>query len=184
MLTNEPPPPWKGFLADFDSKLPGALDLHCLGGFVSTLLYGVPRATYDLDALPVLAPKIAVLVLELAGRGSPLSRKHKIYLDYVSLAEYPEDYDQRLTEMFPGCFANLRLFGMDPYDLALCKLGRNMERDRFDVLHLALTVPFDLNLLRERYEREVRPNLLNSRTHDWNFSGWIEMIEEERTRRS
>lgn len=32
---------------------------------------------------------------------------------------------------------------LDPYDLARSKLERNIQRDRYDVRHLARTVPFD-----------------------------------------
>ena len=45
---------------------------------------------------------------------------------------------------------------LDPYDLALSKPERNIQRDRDDVKHLAQMVPFDLRVLRERYEKELR----------------------------
>ena len=45
----------------------------------------------------------------------------------------------------------------DPHDLALTKLERNIERDRSDVRYLARTIPFDLEILRERYTTELRP---------------------------
>ena len=35
--------------------------------------------------------------------------------------------------MFPGTFKHLRLFACDPYDVALSKLERNIQRDRDDV---------------------------------------------------
>jgi hypothetical protein len=41
---------------------------------------------------------------------------------------------------------------LDPYDLALTKLERNIERDRSDVRYLARAIPFDLELLRVRYK--------------------------------
>jgi hypothetical protein len=47
--------------------------------------------------------------------------------------------------MFPGAFQNLRLMALDPYDLALTKLERNIERDRSDVRYLARAIPFDLD---------------------------------------
>jgi hypothetical protein len=61
--------------------------------------------------------------------------------------------------MFPGAFQNLRLMALDPYDLALTKLERNIERDRSDVRYLARAIPFDLELLRDRYQQELRPYL-------------------------
>jgi hypothetical protein len=58
--------------------------------------------------------------------------------------------------MFPGTFEHLHLMALDPYDLALSKLERNIQRDRDDVRHLARTVPFDLDALQERYQTELR----------------------------
>src|SRR5437867_521191 len=78
-------------------------------------------------------------MLELSMQGGPLHKKYKIYLDHVGVAHVPEDYEERLTEIFPKVFKHLRLFALDPYDLALSKLERNVQRDRDDVMHLART---------------------------------------------
>jgi hypothetical protein len=56
-------------------------------------------------------------------------------------------YRQRHSS-FPGAFRNLRLFALDPYDLALAKLRRNSQRDREDVLYLSNAVPLDIGTLR------------------------------------
>jgi hypothetical protein len=70
---------------------------------------------------------------------------------------------------------------LDPYDLALTKLQRNIERDRDDVRFLARSVPLHLDLLRERYQNELRPFLTgNPESHDLTLGLWIEMIEEDR----
>ena len=111
--------------------------------------------------------------------GSKLHRKYGIYLDFVTIAAVPEDYDQRLAEILPGTLKRLRLFALDPYDLALAKLERNIQRDRDDVKYLARTVPFDLNVLRERYEKELRPNLGNPEREDLTLRLWVEALEEE-----
>src|SRR5262249_6015902 len=83
--------------------------------------------------------------------------------------------------MFPGAFQHLRLFACDPYDLALAKLERNIQRDRDDVRYLARTIPFDLQTLKERYERELRPILGNPDREDLTLRLWLEAIEAERT---
>lgn len=105
-----------------------------------------------------------------------------MYIDAGSrVATLPENYAERLTEIFPGTFANLKLLVPDRYDLALSKLERNIDRDREDVQLLARTPGFDLNVLRERYTSEVRPFIpgLVSR-HDLTLNLWVEMIEEIR----
>ncbi len=63
--------------------------------------------------------------------------------------------------MFPGSLKRLRLYALDPYDLALTKLERNTQRDRDDIKHLVRTIPFDLELLKGRYHTELRPYLGN-----------------------
>ncbi len=60
-----------------------------------------------------------------------------------------------------GTFQHLRLLAFDPYDLALSKLERNIQRDRDDVLHLARTVPLELKVLKDRYQKELRWQLGN-----------------------
>lgn len=112
----------------------------------------------------------------MAGQGSELHRKHKVYLQLVGVATVPDDYEERLTEMFPGEFTHLHLMALDPYDLALSKLERNTERDRDDVKHLARTVPLDLDVLRKRYGKELRPYLGNPEREDLSLALWIESI--------
>ncbi len=81
----------------------------------------------------------------------------------------------RLTELIPGHFKNLRLFVPDPYDLVLSKLSRNMERDRQDVEFLARTKQLDPTVLRQRYEKELRPGLIGPATrHDATLEFWLE----------
>ncbi len=126
--------------------------------------------------------RLAALV-EFGGRGSTLHQNHGVYLDCVTVAQVPDSYDGRLTEMFPGAFTHLRLFALDPYDLALSKLERNQQVDRDDVKHLAQTVPLDLTVLQDRYDKELRPYLGVPTREDQTLSLWIEAIEEERSKK-
>jgi hypothetical protein len=48
-------------------------------------------------------------MLELGVQGGRLHKKYKIYLDPVGVAHAPEDYEERLTEIFPKTFQHLRL---------------------------------------------------------------------------
>jgi hypothetical protein len=73
---------------------------------------------------------------------------------------------------------------LDPYDLALTKLERNIERDRSDVRYLARTVPFDSEILRETYTTELRPYLGHPAREDLTLQFWIEDIEEDRASHS
>jgi Nucleotidyltransferase of unknown function (DUF6036) len=172
--------PWRSFLRELDGLLTTDVCLHCLGGFVVTACYGLPRVTADLDVLIVLPSDTQTHVAKLAGRGSDVHRKHGVYLDVVTVATCPDDYEARLTEVFPGECQHLRLLALDPYDLALAKLERNLQRDRDDVMYLADIVPFDLKVLRERYRNEMRLYLGRPEREDLTLDLWIEMIEERR----
>ena len=172
--------PWNSFLRELDEKAMEETRLDCMGGFVVTQLYGFSRETADLDVL-VIAPKDQLKpLLEFARQGGELHKRHKVYLDFVGVAKVPEDYEGRLTEMFPKAYKHLRLCALDPYDLALSKLKRNIQRDRDDVKHLARSVPLDLDVLKLRYEKELRWQLGNPQREDLTLKLWMEMIEEDR----
>jgi hypothetical protein len=178
------PEPWASFLSEIDAGAREQVELHCLGGFVVTVLYGLARPTADVDVLVITPRGESERLINLAGKGSALHSKYGLYLDLVTVTTVPDDYDQRLTEMFPGAFRHLRLFAFDPYDVALSKLERNIQRDRDDVKHLARTVPLNLDILRERYEKELRPYLALPEREDLTLQLWIETITEDSKRTS
>jgi len=154
--------------------------LDCIGGFVVTMLYGLGRPTADVDVLEIAPLSAERIFGQVAMQGGELHKKYGVYLDRVTVVQAPYEYESRLVEMFPGVFQHLRLMALDPYDLALTKLERNIERDRGDIQHLARTIPFDLTILRERYLTEHRPYLGNPDREDLTLKFWIEAIEEER----
>ena len=119
MPSDKIPEPWQSFLKDLEKIVTEEVHLHCLGGFVVTQIYGLHRATVDLDVLLIAPSDQRTLLLEQAGKGAEFHKKHKVYLDFVAVASVPYDYDDRLTAMFPGRFPRLRLFALDPYDLVL-----------------------------------------------------------------
>ena len=173
------PEPWLSFLRELDAVVHEEVRLDCMGGFVISMVYGFSRPTADLDVLEIAPGELGRAVLELGMRGGLLHKKYKVYLDHVGMAHVPEDYEDRLAEMFPGAFKHLRLLALDPYDLALSKLERNLQRDRDDVLHLARTVPLDLEVLKDRYQKELRWQLGKPEREDLTLQLWIETIEGE-----
>lgn len=167
-------PPWSEFLAAVDQRLDDSLELHCLGGFVLSALYGLPRPTGDLDYIAAL-PAHRINDLErIAGRGSALSLKHGLYFQYVTVAEVPEDYTDRLADLCPGRFLRLRLLALEVHDLVLAKLVRNSPVDLEDAAYLARSGRLDEGVLRRRYEKELRPNLANEKRHDLTLKIWLE----------
>ena len=147
------------------------------------VVYDFDRETSDVDILPVATNREINSALSLGLKGSKLHKKYKVYLEIVGMAPIPQDYEQRLTEIHPGTFKHLHLFALDPYDLALSKIERNSQRDRDDVKHLARVVPFDLQVLRQRFEVELKPDLGNPDREARTLQLWIELIEEDRSSR-
>jgi len=56
-MPREIPKPWDAFLKDLDRSLGEPVELHCLGGFVLTMLYGLKRPTADVDVLARSGPE-------------------------------------------------------------------------------------------------------------------------------
>ncbi|MFN7919487.1 MAG: DUF6036 family nucleotidyltransferase [Bryobacteraceae bacterium] len=95
------------------------------------------RATADIDVLTVAPHSTSSRLVELAGKESALRRRHGVYLDVVTVATAPEDYEARASPLYPDEWAKLCLFVLEPHDLALTKLEHNFELDRSDVEYLA-----------------------------------------------
>ena len=137
------PSPWREFLSELDQALAGMdldtpVELHCLGGFAVTMRYGLHRTTSDLDIVETVPSSSLSVLLGLAGKGTPLANRHGLHIDAGSrVATLPENYADRLEDLFPGSLQHLRLRILDAYDLALSKLERNIGRDREDVLSIA-----------------------------------------------
>jgi hypothetical protein len=181
MPTKTIPEPWRSFLFAIDEAVAETVALHCLGGFVMTVAYDLVRPTSDVDVM-MIAPRSATdLLVDLAGEGSKLHARYGVYFQFVGITTVPDNYEERLLPLFPDTFRHLHLLAFDPYDLALSKIERNIQRDRDDVFYLARTVPLDMDVLRKRYETELRPYLGNPDREDLTLKLWIDAIEEERS---
>ena len=82
--------PWKSFFADIDSRLEDAVYLHCLGGFVLTTVYGLPRTTADVDVVAIASVSSSARLLGLAGKALS-STKDMVFTWTLSvLLRYPK----------------------------------------------------------------------------------------------
>ena len=149
------PPPWPRFLTEVDHSLSEVVELHCAGGFVLTVVHGIPRTTADLDYISAV-PRQAVEELErIAGRGSDLAKRHKVFLQAVGgVGDYPENYESRLTTLRLG-LKKLTLRILEPYDLLLSKLTRNSPKDMEDVRALVQKLNLEFDVLMERFRFEM-----------------------------
>jgi hypothetical protein len=78
MPANSISEPWKSFFTEIDNSLEEEMVLHCLGGFVMTMVYGLDRPTADVDILPVGSNAATESLMNLAGEGSALHKKYGI----------------------------------------------------------------------------------------------------------
>jgi hypothetical protein len=171
----EIPNPWRAFLEAIDREIPVEIALHCLGGFIAALYYDLPRPTNDLDYVEVVPHEAMELLPRIAGVDSALAKKHRVHVQHVGVASLPDSYAERLTEISPMSLRRLRLFALEPHDLALSKLTRNSPIDRNDVARLAKAVPLDAGVLRARYRAELRPIIIGDpERHDRTLDMWIE----------
>ena len=134
-------------LVALERELTQDTELHCMGGFVLAEYYGLVRATGDVDVLKSTGTDKATIA-RLAGRGSPLHKRHRVYIDIGT------------TSYLPSC--------------------RNIDRDREDVVALARGPGLDIDVLRQRYQEELRPKLGRPEREDLTLRLWIEIIEELR----
>jgi len=173
-------PPWKQFLEELDSLLNEQIELHCIGGFAVVAAYHLPRSTNDLDYYTLIPVDCGQDLEKLAGQGSELARKYKLHVHRAAVASLPMNYEERLREPFAGRFRNMRLCVLDPYDLVLSKLSRNVERDREDVKHVAKTEKLDPAILRDRYVNELRAALIGPpEWHDKTLEFWVEAYSQK-----
>jgi len=186
MLTNSLMPfdsfhePWMSFLRELDGQLASPTELHCLDGFVVAEYYGLMRATADIDILESRGTDLVTLA-RLAGRKSALHKRHGVYIDVVTIADVPDNYDERLITA-PASFDNLSLRVLERHDLVLAKIVRNSDGDRADVAAIAGGPGLDIDLLRARYVEELRPKLGRPEREDLTLTLWIEIIEETKQR--
>ncbi len=153
MLDTTPnlPSPWREFLTGLDELATEPVRLHCIGGFVVTYFYGMPRPTGDIDYYTTI-PRLDRYTV---GKRSPLWKKHGVCLHEAAHATMPVNYKARLTEILPNQFKNLRLFAPHPYDLILSKLESNKDKDRDDAAFLFQKEKLDTGILYDRYEKEL-----------------------------
>ncbi len=140
-------------MTEVDSLLPEPADLHCIGGFVVSQLYGFSRETADVDILTT-APFPSRCAVPRGG-GQKARR-------YVGVANYPDGYEARLIRAFP-VWENIRLWALEPHDLALTKIERGIERDIRDVMYLAQAGLIQRDTLVARFRDEMESYLVGPR---------------------
>ncbi|MGO4882232.1 MAG: DUF6036 family nucleotidyltransferase [Bryobacteraceae bacterium] len=181
MPNERPTEPWFAFLSDLNAQLSEGADLHRMGGFVVSQCYGFARETADLDILNVIPLQATSALEALAGKASALHRKHRVYLERIGIANFPDSYETRLFRVFP-LWNRLKLWALEAHDLALTKLERSNDRDLQDVMYLSRAGFLQRQTLIERYRSEMRPYLTGPTPtwHDTTLQMWVDACWPDR----
>jgi hypothetical protein len=119
---------WRTFLQEVDAHLPAPVELHCFGGFTLAVCYGLPRPTGDVEYITATPQAGAASVEALAGKESELAKKHRLHLQRVTIADVPQDYDQRLVRIFAQDLTTLRLLAFEVHDIVLSQSSLGTTR--------------------------------------------------------
>ena len=172
--------PWLSFLRDVDRTLSEPVEVYCLGGFVLSVLWGLPRPTGDVDFIEARPGTAGEKLMQIAGEGTELAEKYHLRFHRVTIAEYPDGYERRLIDITPKGLHRLRLKALEVHDVVLAKLSRNSPRDRADVEFLAKKGVLERRLLKERFEAELRPHVPNEAREALTLQLWLdEFLGEE-----
>lgn len=82
------PEPWLSFFSEIDADLDEETQLHCLGGFVVTVVYGRKREISDIVVLTLV--QHAPGLFDRTGIGSDMYKRFGLYLDPVGIATLPD----------------------------------------------------------------------------------------------
>ena len=137
------------FLNDLDGSLVGSaagerLTLYHVGRSSLVWRTGLSSTTEDVDVIqPGGSGRLLNEALLLFGKGTPKAIAHGLYLEQVpkGLPPVPGGFDKRAEEIEQP-WKVLRLFHLEPHDLAATKLKRFASRDREDIRAMC-----DANLL-------------------------------------
>jgi len=130
---------FEDFLDDLDDKwteMSGShLELKVLGSTALFLQTGYERGTKDSDIIKThqMSKELCDLLDELAGKGSPLHQKHRVYLDIVG-PNVPMLPREPIWQPYTGVrLRNFRVSVLDIADVLVSKLKRFHGDDQDDI---------------------------------------------------
>jgi len=115
-----------------------SLDLYHVGRSALVWQYDYPATTRDIDVLVQGEPTgMMAKALDMYGRGSVKAQEFGIYLEAVPTALPPMAGGfRKRAELYDHPWKIIRLFHLDPHDLAASKLKRFAVKDREDICEL------------------------------------------------
>ncbi len=141
----------ENFLRALDRALKGPATMLVIGGTAAVLRYGATRATQDIDTLSTVSQSLA-----LAASAARAKTGLDIPIQYVTIADTPEDYESRLERVLPQ-LKRLSVLVPERHDLVLMKAVRAYEHDIQVIREIHSHAPLDLEVLVDRFLNEMSP---------------------------
>jgi len=146
--------------------------LYIFGGAAVVIAYGSRRGTLDIDTY-VEDRAIKGKLLEWAGQGSELEKKHGFYLHNanteIMLIETPH-WKERSVEILSGKLKHIQAMALGKEDLILSKLSRYNDRDREDIQFITEKYNIDPDRLLAYYKSARLYFVGNLETLDTTFN--------------
>jgi hypothetical protein len=146
------------------------LVLRLLGSTALLLQTSYERGTKDGDVLltELITTDLASSLLAIAGRGSGMDRRHRMYLDFVSeaLPFLPSEPRWRPVDRLGSELRHFRLEALDVIDVVIAKLARFHKTDRDDIAAMAERDLIDAPLFAQRFQSAVRRWWCDARADD------------------
>src|SRR5437867_1373921 len=116
--------PWLSFLRDVDRALKQPVAVHCLEGFILSVLWDLPRPTGDIDFIEVRPGDASGELLDAGGEGTVLADRHRLHFRRMGIGVFPDGYEARLTDITAPGLEKLRIKALEVHDLVLAKISR------------------------------------------------------------
>ena len=137
------------FLKAVDGSLRRRVEVVVIGGAAAGIHYGVAGGTRDIDTWTAVG-RVLLPAVERARRATGLP----VPFQKSGVADAPFDFESRLQRTLPE-LTRLVIMVPERHDLALMKVLRGDEQDLETITAMHRQVPFDQDLLIERYLEEM-----------------------------
>jgi hypothetical protein len=179
-----PVSPARGFLEALDQAWPdvgtGKIRLQVIGSTALMLQFDYVRGTKDSDLLRAgsLPTPLETRLETLAGAGSTLARRHRMYLDLVapSLLFRPQRLEFHLLVALNETLRAFEVEALDPVDVVVTKLKRFHANDLADIRAVWEQGLLDHGRLLERFRAALDACGMDAQADD--FPRYVENLNQ------
>ena len=154
------------FLQEIDELLAEPVAIEIVGGAAALLAYGARRPTKDIDCFAGIDERI---------RKAAERTKLQIPLDRAAVADPPYDYEDR-RQPLDLHFRKLAVWVPERHDLLLMKAVRAARHDVQVLQQMHEAEPFQLDVLLDRFEREMQQATIDPKILELQFAYIIETL--------